>query len=72
MTVRTTAAAEVEPGELVILPNGQQLLVSRVDQEHLGTSRYVKLVEDTDERWICYALPRDAQLEVIEAPARIS
>jgi hypothetical protein len=57
-------AQDVRPGDVVRLPNGHELLVTRVDANHLGRPEYLKLVEDTDERWICFVMPTDRELEV--------
>jgi hypothetical protein len=57
-------AQDVRPGNYVRLPNGLELLVTRVDANHLGMPQYLKLVEDTDERWICFVMPTDRELEV--------
>jgi hypothetical protein len=57
-------AQDVRPGNYVRLPNGLELSVTRVDANHLGMPQYLKLVEDTDERWICFVMPTDRELEV--------
>jgi hypothetical protein len=57
-------AQDVRAGDHVRLPNGEELSVTRIDPDHLGITTYVKLVEDTDERWICFVLPVDRELEV--------
>jgi hypothetical protein len=45
------------------LPNGQELSVTRVEPDHLGISEYLKLVGDTEGRWICFVTPKDRELE---------
>jgi hypothetical protein len=57
-------ARDVTPGDHVRLPNGAELSVTRVDPEHLGSPAYLKLVEDTEERWMCFVMPTDRELEL--------
>jgi hypothetical protein len=47
----TMAVTEVRPGDLVRMPNGQEVLVSRVEAKFFGTDTMVAFVEDTPERW---------------------
>ncbi len=45
------AVADVRPGDLVRMPNGQEVLVSRIEAKFFGMDTMVALIEDTPERW---------------------
>jgi hypothetical protein len=67
MSWTSVVAVDVQVGDHVRLPNGEELSVTRVDPDHLGITTYLKLVEDTDERWMCFVMPKDRELELRQA-----
>jgi glutathione peroxidase len=65
---KTVKATEVEVGDRLITPSGDELLVSRIDGEMLGSSDYIAFVEDTPARWLKMPMPPDAEVQVAVRP----
>jgi glutathione peroxidase len=65
---KTVKATEVEVGDRLITPAGDELLVSRIDDEMLGSSDYIAFVEDTPARWLKMPMPPDAEVQVAVRP----
>ena len=65
---KTVKAAEVAVGDRLITPSGDELLVSRIDDEMLGSSDYIAFVEDTPARWLKMPMPPDAEVQVAVRP----
>src|SRR3954447_1623285 len=63
----TIRAGDVEPGDRVRLPTGDEVTASRIDRGFMGMDALVALVEDTPERWIKRPLPADTEVEVRRA-----
>ena len=57
-------AAEVEVGDRLITPSGDEILVTRIDDEMLGSSDYIAFVEDSPARWLKMPMPPDAEVQV--------
>lgn len=66
----TATADQVRAGDVVRLPSGVELRVSRVDRPFLGRDDMVKLVEETDVSWRAYASPASAEVERQPVAAR--
>ena len=60
----TTAASEVQPGERVRLPSGDEMTATRVDRRFMGMDTMVAIIEDTAEGWCKRPLASDAEVEV--------
>jgi glutathione peroxidase len=61
---RTVKAGEVEVGDRVLTPSGDELLVTRIDPGLLGTSDYLCFVEDSPARWLKMPVAPDSEVEI--------
>lgn len=58
---------DVQVGDRVRLPQGGELVVSRIEPRFMGMDTLVALIEDTPERWFKQPVPSDAEIEVQRA-----
>lgn len=65
---RTVRAEEVAVGDRLRSPDGTVVLVSRIDDELMGSSEYLAFVEDSPLRWAKLPVPRGAEVQVIVEP----
>jgi hypothetical protein len=63
----TIPAADVRVGDRVLVPDGTELTVTRIDTGLLGRADLVAFVEDSDVRWLKLPRPAGAEVEVIRA-----
>jgi hypothetical membrane protein len=61
MTVRAT---DVQTGDVIRLPTGMEMLVSRVESWFMGHDGLIAFVEDSHSRWFKQPMPRTAEVEV--------
>jgi hypothetical protein len=59
--------SDVEPGDRVRLPNGVELLVSKIEPNFMGREAMVALIEDTPDRWYKQPAAIDGPIEVFRA-----
>jgi glutathione peroxidase len=62
---RTVRADAVEIGDRILMPDGVALLVTRIDDELMGSTDYVTFVEDTPARWLKLPSARHAEVEIL-------
>jgi len=65
MTVRAT---DVQTGDVIRLPTGMEMLVSRVESWFMGRDGLIAFVEDSPRRWFKQPMPRTAEVEVMREP----
>jgi glutathione peroxidase len=65
---KTITAAEVEVGDRLLTPSGDELLVTRIDDQLMGSSDYIAFVEDSPARWLKMPMARDAEVQVAVSP----
>ena len=58
-------AADVHPGDRVLLDSGAELTVTRVERSFLGRNDLLCLVEDTPARWLAQGIRATAELQVL-------
>ena len=58
------SVGELQVGDRVRLPQGGELLVSRIDPAFMGMDTLVALIEDTPERWYKQPMPKEGEVEV--------
>lgn len=63
-TWSTIPVAEIKVGDRIRLPQGGELLVSRIDESFMGMDALVALIEDTPERWYKQPMPKTGEVEV--------
>jgi hypothetical protein len=63
-TWTSIAARDVTPGATIRLPNGDELEVSRIEDDFMGMPGLRAFVEDTPRRWFKAPLPADLEVEV--------
>jgi hypothetical protein len=59
-----TTAADVRTGDRIRTPNGEELLVSRIESPFFGMDAMIAFIEDSPTRWYKRPVPRDTELEV--------
>ena len=57
-------ADQVQPGDRVKLPSGEELTATRIEESFLGRAEMLALIEDTSERWYKRPLPISTEVEV--------
>jgi glutathione peroxidase len=62
---KTVKAGEVEVGDRLLTPAGDELLVTRIDDSLMGNGDYLAFVEDSPARWLKMPMAPDAEVEVI-------
>jgi hypothetical protein len=60
---RTVPATEVKPGDVVELPDGKVVNVTRIESL-FGRTDFLKLIEDNDERWMASGMPTAIDVKV--------
>lgn len=58
------AAEQVQPGDRVRMPSGQEVLVSRIEAPFLGREGMIAFIEDTPDRWFKQPVQRMSEVEV--------
>jgi glutathione peroxidase len=61
----TVPATEVAPGDRVIVPNGAELTVSRIEHPFLGRDNVICLIEDTPTVWLAQPVQATAEVKVL-------
>jgi glutathione peroxidase len=61
---KSVKATEVAVGDRLLTPSGDALLVTRIDDELMGSGDYLAFVEDSPARWLKMPMPRDAEVQV--------
>ena len=64
----TVPAADVRPGDRVLLDSGAELEVSRVEAPFLGIDEFIAFVEDTPERWFKQTVSASSEVRVRRTP----
>jgi glutathione peroxidase len=57
-------ASDVQPGERVRLPSGDEVTATRVARPFMGIDALVAIIEDTPDRWFKQPLSADAEIHV--------
>jgi hypothetical protein len=57
-------AADVRLGDRIRTGSGQEVLVSRIETNFMGTDSMVAFIEDTPTRWLKQPVPQTAEIEV--------
>ncbi|HEY1636801.1 MAG TPA: glutathione peroxidase [Acidimicrobiales bacterium] len=57
-------ASDVQPGERVRMPSGEEITATRVARPFMGMDALVALIEDTPDRWFKQPLSADAEIHV--------
>ena len=65
----TVKASAVEPGQRVRMPNGTELIASRIEPRFFGMDNMIAFIEDTGQRWFKQPVPTDTDVEVSEPQA---
>jgi glutathione peroxidase len=65
---KAVKAAEVEVGDRVLTPAGDELLVTRIDDSLMGNGDYLAFVEDSPARWLKLPMGPDADVQVVVTP----
>lgn len=58
-------ASEVQPGDRVQLPSGDEMVATRIECPFMGTDALVAFIEDTPTRWFKQPVPADLELQVL-------
>jgi hypothetical protein len=61
--VAMTASA-VQAGDRVRLPNGDEIVATRVERPFMGADSLVAFIEDTPQRWFKQPMGADAEVQV--------
>jgi hypothetical protein len=60
-------ARDVQPGDQLQLPSGDEMVASRIECPFMGTDTLVAIIEDTPTRWFKQPLPADLEVQVRRA-----
>lgn len=63
-TWESIAADEVRVGDRIRVPNGDEVFVSRIEENFFGQKGMFAFIEDTDERWFKQPAPGGMTFEV--------
>jgi hypothetical protein len=61
---RSAKGADIRPGDRVRVPDGTEMMVSRVESPFFGTDSMVALIEDTPDRWLKFPVMVDTDVEI--------
>ncbi len=66
---KSVPVTDVRVGDVVRIPSGEEIVVSRIEEAFLGIPSMVAFIEDTPGRWFKCPQSVDGQIEVKAAAA---
>jgi hypothetical protein len=61
---KTVKAGDVRTGDVVRIPSGDLITVSRIETSFMGMPTMMAFIEDTDERWYKHPVVSDGDVEI--------
>jgi hypothetical protein len=63
-----TAVRDLRPGATIRLPDGRQMVISRIESEFFGRPGLTALIEDSSRQWFKQPMPDDAVVDLRTDP----